>query len=125
VLGALVSNVWSFAGDEEADEVNFMTLQPIINYNLKKGWYLTSVPVITANWTAASDNRWTVPLGGGFGRIIEWRKQPLDLSMQAFYNVEKPAVVGDWTLRLQLQFLFPKTRQAEGPAHRHRGAEGI
>ena len=119
VLGLLVSNVWSFAGDADADEVNLLTLQPIINYNLKKGWYLTSVPVLTANWTAPSDNRWTIPLGGGFGRIVKWGKQPLDLSAQAFYNVEKPVPEisegpnltnqgESWTLRLQLKLLFPK-----------------
>ena len=119
VLGALVQNVWSFAGDDDAEEVNLFTLQPIINYNLKKGWYLTSVPVMTANWTAPSDNRWTIPLGGGFGRIVKWGKQPLDLQMQAFYNVEKPIPAiaqgpnlqnqGEtWTLRLQLKLLFPK-----------------
>lgn len=119
VLGVLISNVWSFAGDDDAKSVNLMTLQPIINYNLKKGWYLTSVPVIVANWSAPSDNRWTVPLGGGFGRILKWGRQPLDLSMQAFYNVEKPKPrIADapnlqnqgetWTLRLQLKLLFPK-----------------
>lgn len=119
VLGVLLQNVWSFAGDDDAESVNLMTLQPIINYNLNKGWYLTSVPVITANWTASSSNRWTVPLGGGFGRIVKWGKQPLDLSMQAFYNVEKPKPrIADapnlqnqgetWTLRLQLKLLFPK-----------------
>lgn len=119
VLGALVQNVWSFAGDDDAAEVNQFLFQPIINYNMNKGWYLTSVPVIMANWTASSDNRWTVPLGGGFGRIVKWGKQALDLSMQAFYNVEKPAPAiaqgpnlenqGEtWTLRLQLKFLFPK-----------------
>lgn len=119
VLGVLVSNVWSFTGDDDAESVNLMTLQPIINYNLKKGWYLTSVPVIVANWSAPSDNRWTVPLGGGFGRILKWGRQPLDLSMQAFYNVEKPKPrIADapnlqnqgetWTLRLQLKLLFPK-----------------
>ena len=119
VLGLLVQNVWSFAGSDTAADVNQMLLQPIINYNLNKGWYLTSVPVITANWEADSDNRWTVPVGGGFGRITHWGKQALDLQMQAFYNVETPKpLVGQginldnqghtWTLRLQLKLLFPK-----------------
>jgi hypothetical protein len=119
VLGVLVQNVWSFAGDDNAADINQMLLQPIINYNLNDGWYLTSVPVITANWEADSDNRWTIPLGGGFGKITKWGKQPLDLQMQAFYNVEKPnPLVGQginidnqgetWTLRLQLKLLFPK-----------------
>jgi hypothetical protein len=119
VLGVLVQNVWSFAGSDSAADVNQMLLQPIINYNFNKGWYFTSVPVITANWEADSDNRWTVPLGGGFGKITSWGKQPVDLSMQAFYNLEKPDPLegqgvnldnqGDtWTLRLQLKLLFPK-----------------
>ena len=119
VLGVLVQNVWSFAGDDNAADVNQMLLQPIINYNLSDGWYLTSVPVITANWEASKDNRWTVPVGGGFGKIMHWGKQAVDLQMQAFYNVEKPIPLlaqglnldnqGEtWTLRLQLKLLFPK-----------------
>jgi hypothetical protein len=36
------------------------TWQYFINYNMAKGGYLTSVPIITANWEADSDNRWTV-----------------------------------------------------------------
>jgi len=48
VLGVLVQNVWSFAGDDDADDVNQLLLQPIINYNFNKGWYFTSVPVLTA-----------------------------------------------------------------------------
>ena len=119
VLGVLVQNVWSFAGDDDADDVNQLLLQPIINYNFSKGWYFTSVPVITANWEADSDNRWTVPVGGGFGKVTKWGKQPVDLSLAAFYNVEQPnPLVGQgvnldnqgetWTLRLQLKLLFPK-----------------
>lgn len=119
VVGVLATNVWSVAGDSDAADVNYMTLQPIINYNLSNGWYLTSVPVITANWEADSDNRWTIPLGGGFGKITKWRRQPVDLSIQAFYNIEKPKPQiaeapnldnqgESWTLRLQLKYLFPK-----------------
>jgi hypothetical protein len=119
VLGVLVQNVWSFAGDDNAADVNQMLLQPIINYNLSDGWYLTSVPVITANWEAGKDNRWTVPVGGGVGKIMHWGKQAVDLQMQAFYNVEKPIPLAaqglnldnqgeTWTLRLQLKLLFPK-----------------
>jgi len=120
VLGVLTQNVWSFAGDDSAADVNQLLLQPIINYNLARGWYLTSVSVITANWEADSVDRWTVPLGGGFGKITRLGKQPVDLSMQAYYNVEKPNPLEDqginldnqgksWTLRLQIKFLFPKT----------------
>ena len=107
VIGSLFSNVWSFAGSGDQD-VNLFTWQYFINYNLADGWYLTSAPIITANWEASSGEKWTVPFGGGFGKLFKIGKLPVNGSAQAYYNVEKPTYGADWTLRLQLQFLFPK-----------------
>ena len=107
VIGSLFSNVWSFAGSGDQD-VNLFTWQYFINYNLADGWYLTSAPILTANWEAPSGEEWTVPFGGGLGKIFRIGKQPLNATAQAYYNVEKPANGPDWQLRLQLQFLFPK-----------------
>jgi hypothetical protein len=107
VIGSLFSIVWSFAGSGDQD-VNFFTWQYFINYNLKDGWYLTSAPIITANWEEPSEERWTVPFGAGFGKVFRIRNQPLNCSAHAYYNVEKPTNGPDWQLRLQLQFLFPK-----------------
>jgi hypothetical protein len=111
VIGALANNLWSFAGDSDREDVNLMTIQPFVNYNFEKGWYVSASPIITANWEAhRSDNTWTVPVGGGFGRIIRIGKLPVNLNVQAFDNVVKPDddATADWTLRLQVQFLFPK-----------------
>lgn len=108
VLGGLLSNVWSVAGDKDRKNVNLMTFQPFINYNLAKGWYLSSSPIVTADWQAAGRNQWTVPIGGGGGKVFRMGKLPLNAQIQAFYNVTKPKNGAKWTLRLQLQFLFPK-----------------
>ena len=108
VVGGLVSNTWSFAGDDDRADVNQFLFQYFINYNMADGWYLSSAPIITANWEAESDNQWTVPFGGGFGKIFKIGKQPINAQAQAFYNVEKPENGADWSTRLQLQFLFPK-----------------
>ena len=105
VVGSLFSNVWSFTGDEQ---VNLFTWQPFVNYNLDDGWYLTSAPLITANWEADSDDTWTVPLGGGVGKIFRIGNQPMNVSAAAYYNVEKPDFGADWQMRVQVQFLFPK-----------------
>ena len=112
VAGGLINNVWSFAGEDGRD-VNKMLIQPFLNYNLPKGWYLTSSPIITANWNNPSNKGWTVPVGGGFGRVFVLGKQPINASLSAYYNVVKPEVggqtlLGDWTIRAQVQFLFPK-----------------
>jgi hypothetical protein len=111
VFGLLAQNLWSFAGDSDRPDVNQMMIQYFINYNLPDGWYLTSSPAITANWEADSDNTWTVPFGGGFGRLFRIGKLPVNAQVQAFYNAEKPDISGpDWTLRFQVQFLLPKGR---------------
>jgi len=108
VLGFLANNLWSYAGRDDRPDVSQFLLQYFINYNMPDGWYLTSAPIITANWKADSGNKWTVPFGGGVGKIFRIGKQPMNAQVQAFYNVEKPDNGPDWTLRFQLQFLFPK-----------------
>jgi hypothetical protein len=108
VLGVLVNNVWSYAGDSDRDSVNQMLLQYFANYNLPGGWYLSSAPIMTANWKADSDNRWTVPVGGGVGKILRIGKLPINVGVQGFWNAIKPDIGPDWSLRFQIQFLFPK-----------------
>jgi len=108
VAGALVNNIWSFAGDSDRADVNQMTLQPFVNYNLPDGWYLTSSPIILANWEADSDDRWTIPVGGGVGKIIHVGKLPLNTSLQGYYNIESPEIGPEWQLRFQVQLLFPR-----------------
>ncbi len=79
-----------------------------MNYNLPRGTYLTSAPIINSNWEADSGNRWTVPFGGGVGKIFRVGRQPMNAQVSAYYNVEKPQFGAKWQLRLQLQLLFPK-----------------
>ena len=109
-VGALVNNVWSVAGSSNRADVNQMLFQYFINYNLKKGWYLTMSPVITANWNAPSGSQWTAPVGGGVGRIFRMGFQPVNVSMQVYGNAVYPAGGSPWSLRTQIAFLFPKKK---------------
>lgn len=109
VVGVLANNLWSFAGESGRESVNQFLAQPFINYNLPQGWYIGSSPIITANWKAdKAGDVWTVPFGTVVGKIIRIGKLPLNVQAAGFYNVVKPTVGPDWTLRLQVQFLFPK-----------------
>ena len=108
VAGTLAKQFWSVAGDSNRSSVNFMVLQPFINYNLDGGWYLVTAPIMTADWTRSGGDQWLVPLGGGAGKVMKIGKLPVNVNLQAYYNVEKPSSAGDWQLRFQLQFLFPK-----------------
>ncbi|MDF7822934.1 hypothetical protein P4B35_02835 [Pontiellaceae bacterium B12227] len=105
VAGALANNIWGF---EKTGELNTFLFQYFINYNLDKGWYLVSGPIMTANWNAPSSDRWVVPVGGGVGKIMRWGKLPVNLNAHLYYNIEKPRGYGDYSARVQLQFMFPK-----------------
>jgi hypothetical protein len=107
-IGAVVNNVWSFAGQSDKPAVNQMLLQYFINYNLQKGWFTVLAPIITANWNATRGNVWTVPVGGGIGRIMKFGQQPVNLSVQFYGNAAHPAGTSPWSMRVQLAFLFPK-----------------
>ena len=75
----------------------------------KHRWYLTASPIITANWLAASNDRWTVPIGGGVGKLFKLGKLPVNTQLAAYCNVVTPQQGGaEWQLRFQAQFLFPK-----------------
>ena len=107
-IGALANNVWSVAGKSGRAPVNQFLMQYFINYNLQKGWYITLQPIITANWMASPSNVWTVPFGGGIGRIMKLGFQPVNLSAQFYGNAVTPAGGSPWSMRLQIAFLFPK-----------------
>ncbi len=113
VIGALANNVWSFAGTGSRPPVNQFLLQYFINYNMKKGWYLTTAPIITADWRASSGNSLTLPFGGGFGRIMKIGFQPTNLQLQFFGNAKYPAGSSPWGMRFQIALLYPKFSKAQ------------
>ena len=106
VYGSLISNVWDVSADT-GDEINLFTWQYFINYNFPSGWYLTSAPIITANWEASSGNKWTVPFGGGVGKICKIGKRPVNLTLQYYYNVEATDFGADSQIRLAFTLLYP------------------
>jgi hypothetical protein len=104
----LVNNQWSVGGSPLRPPVNEFLTQPFLNYNMAHGWYLTSSPEITANWLAAPGQQWTVPVGGGIGRIFKIGDQPVSASIAGYYNVVRPTGAPSWQLRTFLSLLFPE-----------------
>jgi hypothetical protein len=123
-FGALVNNVFSVAGSSHRPSVNQMTLQYFITYNLKKGWNINSGPIIAANWNnkASGDaadgddtspgGRWTIPFGGGVGRVTRIGYQPVNLSLNFYGNAVHPPGASPWGMRLQIALLYPKKPKA-------------
>jgi len=108
VYGVLVNNIWSLTSDKRGGSYNNFLMQPFLNYNFPGGTYLTTAPIVTADWKADSDERWTVPVGGGIGHIFHVGRLPVNTQVNAYYNVVHPDNGANWQLRLQVQLLFPK-----------------
>jgi hypothetical protein len=108
VYGVLVNNVWSVTNSRFSRAYNNGLMQPFVNYNLGHGTYLVSAPIVTVNWTAAGNQQWTVPLGGGIGQIMHLGKLPVNVQLSGYYNVARTFEGPNWEVRTQIQFLFPK-----------------
>ncbi|MBL7481204.1 hypothetical protein [Legionella bononiensis] len=101
----LLTQLWTNK-DEFNQRTNQFIIQPIINYNFSSGLYLTSSPIITADWQHR-DHQWIIPVGGGVGKVLRINKEiHVNLSTQAFYHVEKPEQLSPWTFRVQAQFFM-------------------
>jgi len=70
VFGGLVQWQKSFAGEDNRSNVESMTLQPFVFYNLPQGWYLRSSGIM--NYNLENDDYY-LPVGLGIGRA--WKSQ--------------------------------------------------
>ena len=107
-FGVLGRQLWSFAGTSGRKQVNQFLLEPFINYNLDDGWFLLTDMILTTNWNASSGQQWTVPVGGGVGKLLKIGGQAINVKAEGYYNVVRPDNAPDWQIGMTVQFLFPK-----------------
>ena len=81
VIGTLINSVWSFAGDGDRQGWSTqMSLQPFVNYNfpgrlVRKLRSEDHGRLVEAH----GSDRWTVPIGGGVGKILRIGALPLEV----------------------------------------------
>src|SRR5262245_12712404 len=59
--GVLANHMWSFAGDEDAPDLNQTFLQPFFAVNPGRAISLTIQSEAVANWEAPSGDEWSIP----------------------------------------------------------------
>ena len=104
----LVNNIWSVTGNQTGGSFNNGLIQPFVNCNFEGGLYLTSAPILTVDWKAEGSQQWTVPIGGGVGKIFHLGKLPVSTQLSAYYNIARPDFAANWQIRAQVQLMFPK-----------------
>jgi hypothetical protein len=108
VAGVLVNNIFSLGGTMGPRGTRYSTflLEPFFNYNLSGGWFVGTVPIITANWDTGGA-KWTLPIGVQAGRVIKvGGKLPIKLEVGAYYNALRPTGGGTWQLLTEAALVF-------------------
>jgi hypothetical protein len=110
VMGALLTQLWSFAGKAANPAVNSGAIQPFINYNLKGQWAISTSPVLAVNFNAPGNQKWSIPLGGGVVKTFKLGDQPMQLGLFYYSYVERPITTPQNFLRFNWSLLFPVKR---------------
>jgi hypothetical protein len=98
-LAVAVTNLWSYAGDPRRASINQLSIEYAVDYQLRRGWSLSSNPVITDDWRGVAGERWFVPVGGGVSKAYNGR-MPVQFSLLAYRNVVRPSSASTWSLQI-------------------------
>jgi hypothetical protein len=97
-IGAIALFNFSVAGKSDRDDVQTMTIQPIISYGLGDGWSI-ELSEISYNYDFKG-NKWTsAPLGGRIAKMLMIGKQPVRLYADLEHNFVDDIVAPEWTFR--------------------------
>jgi hypothetical protein len=89
-IGALWQQYFDFAGSDLRDPVNLTNIQYFIYYSWNETTSIGCGPNVIANWEQTSENRWTVPIGFGISKTVQFGKLPVRLGAEVHYTVVKP-----------------------------------
>lgn len=101
----LANHIWSFAGDDERQDINQTYANPGIAYQTKSltTYVLQAEPVY--DWEREQG---TVPVMIGVTQLIKIGRLPVQIGLQVRYYAETPDGGPDWGLRIPITFVFPQ-----------------
>ena len=104
--GALVNQLWSYAGSGGRDPVNRTFVQPFFVYLPGGGWSYSINTEATYDWTS---RQWTIPINLMANNMVSIGGAPVQWTLGARYYAAKPDNGPEWGLRFAVTLLFPKS----------------
>lgn len=107
-FGGMVTHVWSFAGNDEREDISLTTIQPAVVYFLNEmGTSLTLMSETTYDWEADQDP-WQVPVTLALDQVLPpIGSQFLGIGVAGTYFFEKAEYAQDWDIRAVLSLMIP------------------
>lgn len=106
-VGALATQLWSYAGEDGRDDVDQTLLQPFLSYAAPGQVTLTLNAEASGREVGESGAEWSIPLQAFVSKIVKLGRQPLSVQLGGGWFVQKPDGGPDWRLRSGLTLLVP------------------
>ncbi len=104
-IGLLANHIWSFAGDDERQNVSSTFIQPFLSYAATGGWTYTLNTESSYDWQA---EQWSVPVNFQIAKLTKFGDQPVSITGGVKYWAESPeSGPHDFGGRMALTFIFP------------------
>ncbi len=107
-VGGLLTHMWSFAGDDDREDVSMTTIQPAISVFVnRRGTALIVGSETTYNWEADEDE-WQIPVSLGVNQILPpFGRFFLGVGIAGSYYIEKSKYAQEWDLRGTISIVLP------------------
>ena len=108
-IGVFDQQWWSIGGQHGKPDTNQMNLQPIAAIFFGQGWNVFYSGNILADFTAPSEDVWTVPVGLGLGKVVKFGRLPVKFTLAVQYMPVHPRISGqEWNVQVQITPVLPK-----------------
>lgn len=107
--GVLANHIWSFAGDDDRNDINATFVQPFVSYTTKTHTTFGLNTESTYDWNSS---QWTAPLNLTIAQILKVGGQPVSVTLGGRYYAEGPSGAPEWGARLVFTLLFPQGKHA-------------
>ena len=108
-VGGLLQHYDDFAGDDFTSvgaavaDVSLTNLQYFVFYSLDETSSIGASPNIIIDWEADSEDRFTVPIGIGVAKTVQFGKVPVRIGLEFHYSAIRPDNVGtDFGIRFYI-----------------------
>jgi hypothetical protein len=109
IIGVFPQQWWSVGGEHGRPNTNQLNLQPFAAVFFGDGWNIGYSGNILANWSATSENVWTVPIGLGVGKVVKLGRLPVKIQLSVQYMPVHPRISGqEWNVQLLIAPVIPK-----------------
>jgi hypothetical protein len=106
-VGMLANHVWSFAGDDDRDDISNSFMQPFVAYTWPSAWTASLQSETTYNWQS---EQWSVPINLSLSKLVKFGKLPVSLQAGVGYWAESPDNGPEGVrFRLQANIVLPKS----------------